>query len=291
MQKDMLVNMGVKVFQALAAGYSQEELEEADNKLYSEIGDIIKHARIPILTNDEEVKKYIKEFDLQRLDNLCCFFVESYYASLENISSAINGLQQENLIMVLGKIRGAKNQITIGINNPEEGREYLRQAQGAVLEACGTLEGLLQGYICRINEIDQKSKWQFFKGAKGALSKIDMNVSCARTAIEALNTAIRLQALIAIQLNQKSKAVIIEHIDDIRNILSDEGCDLLQAYDKNKQDGYWKRVPQKFVELEKIGNTLDEYLEIGQQNGTSVGQLERKGGFFRRWKKQVNDGW
>ena len=286
MEKKELVEKGVKVFQALAAECSPVELEEAAEKRYGEAEKMMKSVSIPVLTNDAEVRKYIKEFDLQRPENMCRFFVESYYAGFETIASAVNGLQQENLIRVLGKIRGAKNSITIGIDNPEDGREYLRQAHEAVLEACGTLELLLQGYISQINEIDQKGKMKFFVGAKFSLSKIDTNITCARAAVDALITAVRLQALIAMQLNQKSRVVIMEHIGNIRNILSNESCDLLYAYDKNKRDGYWMQIPQKLKELEKVGLTLDEYSGLEQQNKIAAEPAGQKGGFFSRWKKQ-----
>lgn len=208
---------------------------------------------------------------MYKIEKLCRFFVESYYVSFENIAAAVNGLQKENLIMILGKISAAKNEIEIGINNPEDGREYLSMAHGLILEACGTLEGLLQEYIAQINKIDQRNKWRFFLGAKGSLSKVDTNVSCARTAIEALHTAVRLQVVIAVQLKQKSRAVVMGHIDSIKNILSDKGYDLLYAYDKDKNDGYWKQIPQRLEELETAANILDEYSNLEQQYRISIG--------------------
>ncbi len=286
MQKDVLVDMATNALQVLATSCDQDELEKA-GELCSKFKDNIKSVKVPILTNNTEVKKYIKEFELDKIENLCLFLVESYYASFENIIEAVNGLQVENLIKVLGKITAAKDEIEIGINNPEDGREYLRMAHGSILDACGALEGLLQGYIAQLNKIDQRNKWKFFLGAKGSLSKVDTNVICARKAIEAIHTAIRLQVVVAVQLRQKNRAVIMGHIDSIKNILSDKGYDLLYAYDKDKQDGYWEQIPQRLEELKTAADTLDEYSNLEQQYRKSTSRAE--GGIFGRWRKCLNN--
>ena len=289
MQKDVLVDRATNAFQALATVCDQNELEKAGDKLCSKVKDKIKSVKVPILTDDTEVKKYIKEFELDKIENLCRFFVESYYASFESIREGVNGLQIENLIMAVEKISAAKDEIDIGRNNPEDEREYLRKAHWSILEECRELEGLLQNYTAQINKIDQRSKWSFFLGAKGSLSKIDTNVSCARMAIDALHIAIRLQVVIAVQLKQKSRTVVMRHIDRIKNILSDRGYDLLNAYDKDKKDGYWEQIPQRLEELETVANILDEYSNLEQQYRKSIDQVEQKGGIFGRWRKCLNN--
>ncbi|MCM1186546.1 MAG: hypothetical protein NC251_10475 [Lachnoclostridium sp.] len=262
---------------------------EAFQALASECQSIVSQVRIPILTNNKDVQKYVKEFGLEDPQKLARFFVEGFCASFENIQSAINGSQRRELEAVLGEVRGTKDAIITGINNPEYKQEYLIPAHSTILIACGKLEEWLRDYINEIEAIDQKSKWQFFLGAKGSLSKIDTNIFCAKKAVEALDITIRLQAIVMMQLNQKSTMVIKDHITSVKSIFTDERCDLLNAYDKDKQNGYWWKILSKMEAWDNIGNVLDRYCEIQQQNQSEIGCTKHKEGFFKRWKKRIGN--
>lgn len=274
--KKAVLDLCGNAFQALAAGYGQQDGDEDEE-------------RIPMSTASKAAQEYIKEFELDKPENLARFFVEEYFASFENIMTAVNALKAENLITVLSKIETAKDEVEIGINDPVDGRAALKQAQYDILNACNTLEGLLKSYIRQIKEIDQKNKWEFFIKSRGLLSTIDINVSCARETVSALDIAIRMQALIAMQLDQKSGAVIAKHIAFLENTLTETERNLLQAYDKNKGDAYWGQIPQKVESLKTVGAALEEYSAETRRSRIGVKNTEREGGFFKRWKKRVKN--
>lgn len=288
--KSEVIESGVQVFRYLADGCSQEGMEKADESFSAEIDEIgasIQHIRIPILTNDNEVKEYIEMFDLQKPENMIRFFVEGYVATIEGIYEGVNDLKVQNLQIVLGEVKGAANMVKMGMDNPNIRKEKLSSAQNQLLTASEKLENLLRTYIDKLSKIDQRSRWKFFLKSSVSVSDIDTNCACAKQAVEALEMIVRTQMLIAVELGTKiDSSVITPYLNFLKETFSDSVCDLMHAYDKDKQEGYWKKFPEKLISAEKVVVSFREYVENAPKN------INQKGGFLK-WritaeKKQKN---
>lgn len=279
--KSEVIESGVQVFRYLADGCSRQGMAKADELFAGEINeikDLIQHARIPILTNDNEVKKYIEMFDLQKPENMIRFFVEGYVATIEGIYENVNDLKVQNLQIVLGEVSGAINMVKMGMDNLENVRkEKLDNAQNQLLTASGKLENLLRNYIDKLSEIDQRSRWKFFLKSRVSVSDIDTNCACAKQAADALEMIVRIQMLVAVELGTKiENSVIVPYLDFIKGTFSDSVCDLMHAYDKDNQEGYWQKFPERFKKAEKVVGAFKEYVENSSKS------IEQKGGFFKR---------
>ena len=272
------IQTAVQVFQYLAEACSEGGMESADKSIINQATDIvelIKKIRSPVATDDNEVEKYIKLFDLQNPGNMIRFFVEGYVSTIEGCYENLNELKAENLQMILGEIVSAARMIRMGIDNPDMRDETLSYAQHDLSNASGKLERLLPGYIHKIGEIDNRSRWRFFLKARTSLSDIDTNVRCAKHAVEGLDIAVRLQMLIAVQRNMEiGNSVTTPYLNFMKSTVTGDVCKLLNAYDKDKQEGYWGRIPQKIETTEAVIDVFERYRDDTKK------QINRKGGFF-----------
>ena len=239
--------------------------------------------------DDKEVKEYIKLFNLQNPGNMIRFFVEGYVSTIEGCYENLNELKAENLQMVLGEIVSASRTIRMGIDNPDMRDETLSYAQHDLSMASSKLERMLPGYIHKIGEINNRSRWRFFLRARTSLKDIDTNVSCAKQAVEGLNIAVRLQMLIAVQRNMEiGNSVTTPYLNFMKSTITGDVCNLLNAYDKDKQEGYWIRISKKIAMTEAVIDVFEKYRDDTQK------KINRKRGFLT-WlttigKKQRNKG-
>ena len=292
MGKDGILQIATQVFQYLAEACSEEGMESADRSIVDQATDIIGllgNIRIFAIMDDKEVKEYIKLFNLQNPRNMIRFFAEGYVSTIEGCYENLNELKAENLQMVLGEIVSAARTIRMGIDNPDLRDETLSYAQHDLSMASGKLERLLPGYIHKIGEIDNRSQWRFFLRARTSLNDIDTNVSCAKQAVEGLNIAVRLQMLIAVQRNMEiGNSVTTPYLNFMKSTVTGDVCNLLNAYDKDKQEGYWIRISKKIAMTEAVIDVFEKYRDDTQK------KINRKRGFLT-WlttigKKQRNKG-
>ena len=60
----------------------------------------------------------------------------------------------------------------------------------------------------------------------------------------------------------------------MKSTVTGDVCKLLNAYDKDKQEGYWGRIPQKIETTEAVIEVFERYRDDTKK------QINRKGGFF-----------
>ena len=96
MNKIQVIENAVKTFQYLADNYDNTNLQKAHLKVANEI---LCNTKLPILSNDEEVKKYIKEFQLDNPKNMINFFVEASFSAVEEIIGSAEDLKLLDMII------------------------------------------------------------------------------------------------------------------------------------------------------------------------------------------------
>lgn len=253
----------IKVFTNLAKEFDRKELIKAHEKVFSFVEGVEKY-EIPILTDDENVKKYIKEFELQKPQNMISFFVEANFSAFESIHESIDVLSLSDLANSISKVDVAKRQIDMALANPKLKDNKLLTAQDNLLEASGELERKIEINIEQIRKIDNRGKWQFFLKSAVSVEKIDTYCYIARYALDALIKAFNLQILIAeymgdIDINKS----VLQPFDDFvdKTILSGDTCTLMHAYDKDKENGYWLNIRKKIMEIRNENINLATYVE------------------------------
>lgn len=263
------IDKAVKVVQTLAGNFGSMELQAAQQKMSAlQVGEqMIKQIKVPILTNDENVKEFVKKFDLQNPENMIRFFVEANFAAIESVKESINELKVEMLNETIAKVDAAKDHIADAIENDEDAKNELEEAKNLLDLAINELIPKIKTNINGIREIDNRSGWQFFLKSKVSIKDIDTYVCCAEVALRSLVAAVEAERQItAIKRKTKEPESVIKCSRFIKTqILDGDACSLMHAYDKDKKDKFWLRIEQVCAGI--IGNNclaeyVDEYDDI-----------------------------
>lgn len=254
----------VKVFQTLAERVEKPELLVAHNKMRDELGDEyqVKNIRIPILTEDEDVKEYIEKFQLNKPENMIRFFLEANFAAFESTKESVNELKEIDLRNSISKVKAAESQIKDAMNDKDDEKDEFNRAKWNLDVAIQELISKIEIYVDGIRNIDNRSKWQFFLKSKVSLTDIDTYVNCAEYALQALLTAVDLQRCIAAYRKKQVPNTIDDGCKFIREqILDGDTCLLLHAYAKDKQEEFWLKIGEKCKSLIDDNNCIVEYVD------------------------------
>ena len=88
----------------------------------------ISKCRVPFITDDENVKKAISDFELENPEKCMRFIVEAFFAQAECIIETANVSQQSNLCDSISYIHTGKDFICYGMDNPNYLEEKFSKA-------------------------------------------------------------------------------------------------------------------------------------------------------------------
>ena len=145
----------LETFQLFMSSNLKTETEDIQKRLHE--------IKIPIITNDVEVAKFIAEYHLDNPENMINFFLDVSFAAVDNISSSVDDLKQIDLINSVSKIKSAENMYKLASDNPKEKKQYLWSAQNKLFDATEELKNKILLYIDKTREIDNYSKYKFKK--------------------------------------------------------------------------------------------------------------------------------
>jgi len=128
-----LIKKTAGTIKTVLSGIPHECIEKAANSKFVKPFDI-NIVRVPIITDDENINKFVKEFDLTRPDKFVHFMVEAHYAKYESIMDSINDIKKNNLIDSISFIETGKDLIHLAIDNPQISEESLKKAQNMILQ-------------------------------------------------------------------------------------------------------------------------------------------------------------
>lgn len=233
----------------------------------SNIGtEILKNIRIPIVTSDEEIIAYVKEFELDKPENFIRYLVEASYAPADAICNSINDLKEENLKECISIIRSQKE---IYLRRLEKNRD-LDVIFDKLCEVSDKLEDKIKIYINAIQRIDNRTKWEAFINAKTAIKEVDANVSLAKIAIDSYVRANNLYMVIASQCGEDYALRLQKYETFMDTVLLQNGiCRLMHGYDKNKTEEFWfsiEDLKKQVYIISEIASDVQENIEDFDEN-------------------------
>ena len=244
--------------------FSSKDLTVAQNRIaqISNIGaEALKYIRIPIITSDEEVLQYIKEFELDRPDVFIHYLVETAFAPADEICNGINDLKEENLKECIDIIRTQKENY---LRRKKKQNTNVDTILDKLAEMSNVLESKVEMYINAINRIDSRSKLEFFIKSIWAVPQLKANVSFAKNAVTSYVMANNLYMLIASQCNEhyQDRLDAYERFME-RVLLGNNVCLLMHAYDPKQEEEFWLKIE----ELKKQAYVISEITnEINDDN-------------------------
>lgn len=220
---------------------------------------------IPFLTDDENVIKYIKEFELTDPRNFSRFIVESFYAQFDAVQDSIRLLNRVEFQKSASNISSARTMINIIKSDKKRMTKLLDDAQNKIISGTDELIRLEKEYVQFIMDVDKRSRFSFFIKSKASLKDVDLNNHLAKASIQSLIDAYNLQIYIGAQLN--------DNIDVVHNVFfefsewmkNNNIFRLMHAYDDEPEKEFWLTVPQTIPLIKNKGTVISAYLEAAQE--------------------------
>lgn len=233
---------------------------------------LLSSIKIPIATNDEDVKKIIAEYNLQNPDEAINFFVEMCFEQVETINSSINELKELDLLNSISQMKSAHQSLKFGFDNPDSKNEELNVARRKLMDTAELLKGKVKWYISKIREIDNLPRRKFFMRASQNLKSANTNVFCARQALDALVVTINLQIMISREINVNIDAIIEEFYNFVNEeLLKNDTIVLMAAYDEKKQDEFWPKLRERIEDMKKLPEMMkNAYLDDEQDEDIEI---------------------
>lgn len=211
----------------------------------------------------KDIIPYVKEFGLNKPENMIRFLVELNFASFESISDGIGSIRGDLLKSVIAKIDSAKDGIRYANKKDGEKREQkLSECLSKLSEAQKDLEYKIKDYIGEIYQIDNRSVFSFFMRSKLDLSKVDNTVALATAGLQAyIETARLLSYIKSLSDDEDIDDFITDAKKYINDLTANKSLSLMAAYDVKKEDTYWNSDKLN-AELESIQELSDELTEF-----------------------------
>lgn len=258
-----------RVFKKVISSFSEKNLTVAQNRIaiMCRIGvDALKNIKIPIITSDEDVIAYIREFDLDNPERFIDFMVEAVYAPADEIYVGINELREENLKECIDIIRAQKENYL---------RRKKKQNTDAILdklcEMSNVLESKVEMYINAIKRVDERSGWEFFIKSIWAVPQLKSNGSLAKNAVSSYVMANNLFMIIASLCGEDYKKRLNAYENFMNRVLLEgDVCLLMHAYDKNPENEFWLKIDelkkQAYVISEITSDIKEEDDDFGEDD-------------------------
>ena len=246
-----------------------------ENKTYSnpalltnEVIGICKEYNSPSSLDDikgeEQALQYLMKEIASSPEKLTTYLFELGLESFKSICESINEQKVLDVIDKLAEVEAAKDMVEFGRSNIDWKKEKLSKAQNNLFELYRKLESRFVLYLTKIEERDNLPDWKFwlYTGPIDFISgKIDTDNKIAKMAIEGIIQAVTLQTIISHELNVDIESTVIQNFNKLTNkILSSNACDLLHAYEKNKQEEYWLQLSNRLKLTLENKTMLIEYL-------------------------------
>lgn len=242
--------------------------DKAFEKAQYALGDALgNNFRIPIetFTDDKKSQQIMKEFGLDKPENMIRFMVESFYGALEAIQSEVILLKLMQINGPIGMIQSAKRMYDYGVENPNDKVNKFNTAQDDLFRAVEILKRQVSTCIDSTRTIDSKPRWKFFINAKEHMATIDSNISIIRLSLNAIEQAVSMQMLIADKMGKNIEKSVLRPYEEFYDtvLLSGDTCILLQGYefkDKEKEK-YFLRLSEKKKNIKMLDTTYEEYVD------------------------------
>lgn len=226
--------------------------------------------KVPILTNDSEVRKFVEEFELYKLDNMVKFIFEGVAEQFKVVVQSVNVGNKNNMIDSINYISDSKDLYELAESAKKSGdlddaKDDYKKARDELIHGINLLAAKATNYIDEIRKIDNRPRWQYFLRANLERGNVECYNNLAKEAVNAILSGCQL--LFAVADNLSEKEVVFSHkkFDEIKdNLLSGDNCSLMHAYDKNKESEFWTTLADKFDIAMSTSNMLTDFVSACQ---------------------------
>ena len=198
--------------------------------------------------NAEEAISYLAERIVDDPSVLAKYLLSFSIESFKYCCDLINDLKKLDVLDKLSVIEASKDMVAFGQSNPDYMKSMLTDSLKNLFIVYRELQCRFDFYFGKIQELDNQPSWKFYL-CTGPLAyfsgNIDTNNQIAKLAIEGMREAVNVQILISHYLNADINSSTLKNFENFTNqILNEENCKLLQAYEKDQND-YWLMLPEK----------------------------------------------
>lgn len=262
-------NKAAKLLKSAVKGMTEPVFEKA-LATYTGNADIVHSSEITFnILSDSEIKgikPYIKEFGLDKPENMIRFLIELHFASFESINDGIGSIKGVLLKTTISEIESARELVVFAENNPTEKEIQLSGCISKLSDAMINLKNKIEDYVKEVRTVDDRKGIAFFVRAKFDLKKVDNAIVLATAALQAYIEAIELLDLIAVKKGGLNVQNYNEKAKNFIKSLSENGSiSLMAAYDKAEDNTYWNSDNLK-RRAEGIGTIPKELSELFENN-------------------------
>ena len=251
--------IAVEILKNTASMMSETVTQKAASSL-STVSKSSEPIKLPLLTDDENVLKYVNELQLDNPKNMVEFLTKGWFAQFECIMDAVNETKVSDLINSCSLIEGAQRQYKRAVKNESIFSDELKAAMGKLDEGLPQLEGKALDYIDQIRAIDNRPKLSFFVRSRQDIKKVDTYNHCAKAAIEWIMNGYNLLFTIESALNLDSQ----DTVDNLENfeskVLSGDNCSLMDAYDDKRDQEFWTTLSDKLERILDNSELLTDFM-------------------------------
>lgn len=234
----------------------------------------ISDIKIPFMTNDENVKKVIEEFQLTNPENMIKFMVEGYFAQFECISEGFSELKEHDINRVTSKVRSMMTSYQTAMKNEKLKDNIFSTILTNLDAAMEELTGKVFLYIEKIRNIDSSNRIIYFFKSSHNLKVVDTNNYCAKQAVEAIIQAMNLYVLIKDELNLNIETQINVFNNFKDKMLFGDSCKLMHDYDKESQTKYWLKLPNRLETVIDTADLLNEFIKSSEDEDLDYNNIE-----------------
>lgn len=244
---------------AVDSGVLSRSAVEKGGKSALSAMDVISSVRIPILSSDNDVIRFCKDYRLNEPQNIIRFFVESYYAQFSASIEAITNLQKENLDEVISKVDNARNYLLDALkqNNDTSKREMLRDSVRESRSAISNLQRKIENYISEVRRIDDLPDWKYKLQAPANLPKLKAQGVLAKAAAASLTQAINLLESASAELGETANSVFEGYKRFMQETVIPNAM-LMHDYDEKKPQEFWLGMRKQLEANKILADVMDD---------------------------------
>ena len=197
---------------------------------------------------------YIKQFQLDKPENMIRFLVELHFASIDSVNSGICDIQETLLNDKIAKIDTARSLMVYAFDNPKDKDEKLSECITAIMGAVHELESFIQQSCEWFHEVDNCNAFQYLLHSTLDTKKTKIKGRIITTALQSLFPAIMLLVIIG---NERRANVtsFLDETDSFFDSLTQNGyISLMQRWTLEPDRNEWSS--------EKINNQMDHTRSI-----------------------------
>lgn len=217
---------------------------------------------IPITSSDERVRKFCKDYQLYKPENMIRFYVESFYAQFNATIDAVSNIQTENLNSVISRVDNARNYLLDALEQQNENtrREHLRDSVRESRAAIADLQLKIKNYITETRRIDDLPTWKYKLQAPQNVSRLKTLNALGKASMGSLFQAINILEAASAELGETANSVFKSYQSFMEDMIIPNSR-LMHDYDEMKSAEFWLSMRQQLNANKQLALVMNDVYE------------------------------